>query len=229
VEGVRGVRRLPGAVPRGHVRALRRSGQTAGDRRTLRRDQGPDRGLDGHRRRLLRAGPRARRRAVGCPRGRRQADSGVARAASVLDRSAADDRVNEVLLRELVPAVIGILRRRGVDFAAAEDAVQDALVEAIRTWPKTPPRDPRGWLVTVAWRRHIYAVRSACARPVQEAQVAVEPTPALDTVPDSVDTLQLVFLCARPSLTSAAAVALTLRSFVWLTTRQIEVAYLVLQ
>src|SRR5690625_7742859 len=86
-----------------------------------------------------------------------RADPGVARAASVLDRSAADDRVNEELLRELVPAVIGILRRRGVDFAAAEDAVQDALVEAIRTWPTKPPRDPRGWLVTVAWRRHLDA------------------------------------------------------------------------
>ena len=47
--------------------------------------------------------------------------------------------MNETLLRELVPAVIGVLVRRGADFAAAEDAVQDALVEAVRTWRDVPP------------------------------------------------------------------------------------------
>ena len=135
--------------------------------------------------------------------------------------------MNEELLRELVPAVIGILRRRGVDFAAAEDAVQDALVEAIRTWPTKPPRDPRGWLVTVAWRRHLDAVRSEGARQEREAQVEAEPAPAPDTVPDSDDTLQLYFLCAHPSLTPASAVALTLRAVGGLTTRQIAEAYLV--
>ena len=41
--------------------------------------------------------------------------------------------MNETLLRDLVPAVIGVLVRRGADFAAAEDAGQDALVEAVRT------------------------------------------------------------------------------------------------
>ncbi|MZE79020.1 hypothetical protein GTY57_19085, partial [Streptomyces sp. SID5475] len=43
--------------------------------------------------------------------------------------------MNEVLLRSLIPGVIAILVRRGADFAAAEDAVQDALVEALRAWP----------------------------------------------------------------------------------------------
>ena len=40
--------------------------------------------------------------------------------------------MNEALLRDLVPAVIGVLVRRGADFASAEDAVQNALVEAVR-------------------------------------------------------------------------------------------------
>ncbi len=44
------------------------------------------------------------------------------------------DPFDEVPLRELVPAVIGVLVRRGAGFAAAEDAVQAALVEALRTW-----------------------------------------------------------------------------------------------
>jgi predicted RNA polymerase sigma factor len=59
-------------------------------------------------------------------------------------------QLNEALLRSLTPSVLGILVRRGADFAAAEDAVQDALVEAVRVWPGDPPRDPKGWLVIVA-------------------------------------------------------------------------------
>jgi predicted RNA polymerase sigma factor len=58
--------------------------------------------------------------------------------------------VDETLVRTIIPTVIGILVRRGADFATAEDAVQDALVEAVRVWPDDPPRDPKGWLVTVA-------------------------------------------------------------------------------
>jgi predicted RNA polymerase sigma factor len=51
--------------------------------------------------------------------------------------------VDEALLRTLIPSVIGILVRRGVNFAAAEDAVQDALVEAVRVWPDDAPRTSR--------------------------------------------------------------------------------------
>lgn len=47
-------------------------------------------------------------------------------------------------LRELIPAVIGILVWRGADFASAEDAVQTALVRALEIWPEDPPRDPKG-------------------------------------------------------------------------------------
>ena len=68
--------------------------------------------------------------------------------------------VDEALLRTLTPTVIGILGRRGADFAAAEDAVQDALVEAVRAWPEDLPRDPQGWLVTVAWRKFLDAARA---------------------------------------------------------------------
>jgi predicted RNA polymerase sigma factor len=66
----------------------------------------------------------------------------------------------EADLRELVPAVIGILLSRGADFPAAEDAVQDALVEALDAWRPDPPRDRRGWLVTVAWRKFLDGVRA---------------------------------------------------------------------
>ncbi|MGV9717106.1 RNA polymerase sigma factor [Rhodococcus pyridinivorans] len=133
--------------------------------------------------------------------------------------------MDEALLRTLVPTVIGILVRRGADFAAAEDAVQDALVEALRVWPEDPPRDPKGWLVAVAWRRFLDTVRADASRRRREILVDAEPRPGPGTPVD--DTLALYFLCAHPSLTPGSAVALTLRAVGGLTTRQIAQAYLV--
>lgn len=133
--------------------------------------------------------------------------------------------VDEALLRSLTPGVLTILVRRGADFAAAEDAVQDALVEAVRVWPADPPRDPRGWLVTVAWRKFLDATRADTARRRREDRVDEEPAPGPAPAVD--DTLQLYFLCAHPSLTPSSAVALTLRAVGGLTTRQIAQAYLV--
>ena len=133
--------------------------------------------------------------------------------------------MDEVLLRSLTPAVLGVLVRRGADFARAEDAVQDALVEAVRVWSTDPPRDPKGWLVAVAWRRFLDATRSDAARrrreDVVDGEPASGPAPAVD------DTLRLYFLFAHPSLTPSSAVALTLRAVGGLTTRQIARAYLV--
>ncbi|GAA3515572.1 RNA polymerase sigma factor [Actinocatenispora rupis] len=133
--------------------------------------------------------------------------------------------MNGSLLRELVPAVLGVLVRRGADFATAEDAVQDALVEAVRRWPVEEPRDPKGWLVTVAWRKFLDAARADGSRRRREERVEVEPAPGPAGEVD--DTLQLYFLCAHPSLSPASAVALTLRAVGGLTTRQIARAYLV--
>lgn len=133
--------------------------------------------------------------------------------------------VDEVLLRSIVPGVLGVLVRRGADFAAAEDAVQEALIEAVRVWPSDPPRDPKAWLVTVAWRRFLDATRADAARRRREDVVEEEPAPG--PVPGTDDTLQLYFLCAHPSLTPSSAVALTLRAIGGLTTRQIAQAYLV--
>ena len=133
--------------------------------------------------------------------------------------------MDELLLRELIPAVIGVLARRGADFASAEDAVQEALVSALATWPDDQPRDPKGWLVTVAWRKFLDQARATESRRAREFTVDREPPPG--DVPAVNDTLRLYFLCAHPSLTDASAVALTLRAVGGLTTRQIAEAYLV--
>ncbi|GAA4890941.1 RNA polymerase sigma factor [Actinomycetospora straminea] len=133
--------------------------------------------------------------------------------------------VDESLLRELVPAVIGVLGRRGADFASAEDAVQEALIRALDTWPDNPPRDPKGWLVAVAWRKFLDAARAESSR--QGRELAVDAEPPAGPAPATDDTLRLYFLCAHPVLPPAAAVALTLRAVGGLTTRQIAAAHLV--
>jgi RNA polymerase sigma factor (sigma-70 family) len=133
--------------------------------------------------------------------------------------------VNETLLRELIPSVIGVLVRRGADFATAEDAVQEALVRALEAWPTQQPDDPKAWLVTVAWRKFLDSARSETSRRGRELSVATEP--AAGPAAQSDDTLRLYFLCAHPSLTPASAVALVLRAVGGLTTRQIAQAYLV--
>ena len=133
--------------------------------------------------------------------------------------------MNESLLRELVPSVITILVRRGAGFASAEDAVQEALIRALEAWPDDPPREPKAWLVAVAWRKFLDATRSDAARHGRE--LAVEAEPPAGPVPATDDTLRLYFLCAHPSLPPASAVALTLRAVGGLTTRQIATAYLV--
>jgi RNA polymerase sigma factor (sigma-70 family) len=133
--------------------------------------------------------------------------------------------MDEASLRSLVPAVIGVLVRRGADFASAEDAVQEALVRALEVWPTDPPRDLKGWLVAAAWRRFLDQVRSDDARHARELKVEAEPVAEAGTAVD--DTLQLYFLCAHQSLTPASAIALTLRAVGGLTTRQISEAYLV--
>ncbi|MBY8868238.1 RNA polymerase sigma factor [Streptomyces sennicomposti] len=133
--------------------------------------------------------------------------------------------MDEALLRRLTPGVLAALVRRGADFAAAEDAVQDALLEALRVWPADPPRDAKGWLIAVAWRRFLDAVRADAARRRREDVLEEEPAPG--PAPAADDTLQLYFLCAHPALSPSSAVALTLRAVGGLTTRQIAQAYLV--
>jgi predicted RNA polymerase sigma factor len=103
--------------------------------------------------------------------------------------------MDELLLRELTPAVIGVLTHRGIDFATAEDAAQEPLLAAALTWPDQQPADPKGWLVTVAWRKFLDAHRSEASRRDREQRVAVEPPPGPTETAD--DTLQLFFLCAH--------------------------------
>jgi RNA polymerase sigma factor (sigma-70 family) len=136
------------------------------------------------------------------------------------------DRLDEGALRALVPRVLAGLLRRGEDFDAAEDALQEALLEALRVWPDHPPRDPRAWLTTVATRRLVDARRSEAARQRREQTTYAEPPPPRGTE-EGDDTLLLLFCCAHPDLAPASQVALTLRAVSGLTTREIADAFYV--
>ncbi|MEV7184157.1 DUF6596 domain-containing protein [Kitasatospora sp. NPDC093102] len=133
----------------------------------------------------------------------------------------------EDLLRGLTPQVLGTLVRRYGRFEGCEDAVQEAVLAAAVQWPSEGvPDSPRGWLVTVASRRLIDQVRGDRARRERErTTAAAEVVP--QEVPDTDDTLLLLFLCCHPALTAASQTALTLRAVGGLTTAEIARAFLV--
>ncbi|MFI8787045.1 RNA polymerase sigma factor [Streptomyces sp. NPDC055105] len=142
----------------------------------------------------------------------------------------------EDLLRRHAPQVLGALVRRHGHFDAAEDAVQEALLAAARQWPDAGvPDNPRGWLIKVASRRLVDALRSDDARRRrEEADAALTPRDAFTAPPPGEsrapcedDTLTLLYLCCHPELTPAAQVALTLRAVGGLTTAEIARAHLV--
>src|ERR1041384_1450984 len=140
----------------------------------------------------------------------------------------------EHLLRELAPQVLGAVVRRYRDFEAAEDAVQEALLVAANQWTVHGlPDNPRAWLIQVAARRFTDQLRSDLSRRRREAALVLETAdeavaPAPDAAePETDDTLLLLFMCCHPALTSASAIALTLRAVAGLTTAEIARAFLV--
>lgn len=137
------------------------------------------------------------------------------------------------LLRELTPFVLGVLVRRYRDFAACEDAVQEALIAAARQWPAAGlPDNPRAWLIRVATRRLTDRVRAEAARRMRE-ELVVAFVPVEEQIAvvaggnERDDTLDLYFMCCHPALSPSSQIALTLRAVGGLTTAEIARAFLV--
>ncbi|MFD3837451.1 RNA polymerase sigma factor [Streptomyces sp. NPDC058642] len=134
----------------------------------------------------------------------------------------------EDLLRLHAPQVLGALIRRYGHFDTAEDAVQEALLAAAGQWPEAGvPDNPRGWLIKVASRRLVDALRAEDARRAREEKAAALALPPAERVPQDDDTLSLLFLCCHPDLPPPAQIALTLRAVGGLTTAEIARAHLV--
>jgi RNA polymerase sigma-70 factor (ECF subfamily) len=139
----------------------------------------------------------------------------------------------ETTFREEHGRILAALISQFRDFTLAEDALQDALVEALSSWPiGGVPRNPGAWLTAVARRRAIDRLRRAAVRDRQAVTLTgladgneEDAESAMETIPD--DRLKLMFTCCHPSLALEAQVALTLHTLGRLSTPEIARAFLV--
>jgi RNA polymerase sigma factor (sigma-70 family) len=141
-----------------------------------------------------------------------------------------DAEALEDLLREESPRVLSALLRRFGHFEDAEDAVQEALLAAWRSWPASGlPDKPGAWLLTTARNRLLDRLARENRRAVKESAASESVEAVLEVVPAGLDDdqLRLIFLCCHPTLPRDAQVALTLRAVGGLTTEEIARAYLV--
>ena len=135
-----------------------------------------------------------------------------------------------VFRREWGSAVAALARWSG-DLTVAEDAVQEACAEALRSWPRDGlPDSPGGWLVTVARNRARDRLRRESVRPGKELAAAVDDirarTDHSDPHPVRDDELRMMFTCAHPALDRQSQLALTLRLVSGLTVAEIARALL---
>lgn len=136
----------------------------------------------------------------------------------------------ETTFREEHGRVLAALISRFGDFTLAEDALQDALVNALERWEiDGVPRSPGAWLLTVAKRRAIDRLRRTAAHE-QDADsldsLTTQDEPEMDdSLPD--DRLKLMFTCCHPALALEAQVALTLHTLGGLSTSEVARAFLV--
>nr|WP_255481924.1 sigma-70 family RNA polymerase sigma factor [Amycolatopsis sp. SID8362] len=132
------------------------------------------------------------------------------------------------MVRDEGTRVLATLVRVTGSVDLAEDAVQDAVVRALETWPRDGvPANPRGWLLVAARRRAVDVVRREAKRLGKEADAmpAIDPYPDPHSVRD--DLLRLVFTCCHPALSLDAQVALALRTLGGLSTAEVARGLLV--
>jgi RNA polymerase sigma-70 factor (ECF subfamily) len=141
----------------------------------------------------------------------------------------------EAAFRDSYALVVANLARRVRDIDLAEEAIQDAFTEAMRSWPETGvPSNPGGWIATVSHRRAIDRIRRDRVYADKRERLAslekVEserPTSPMTGATITDDRLQMIFACCHPALATDKQVALTLRTLGGLTTKEIADAFLV--
>jgi RNA polymerase sigma-70 factor, ECF subfamily len=136
----------------------------------------------------------------------------------------------ERVFREEYGRAVAVLVRRFGDIDLAEEAVQDAFVQAVKRWPEGGiPPSPAGWIITTARNRAVDRLRREASREDRHARAAM--LHAADEPQDEGavkdERLRLIFTCCHPALAPTAQVALTLRLLGGLTTPEIARAFLV--
>ena len=140
--------------------------------------------------------------------------------------TASADAVLANAVRDEVATVVAALHRLVGDFDVAEEAVQDAVVEALAAWRRAGvPARPGAWLHTAARRNAMDRLRRQAR--YRDKLAALEHAPVPGTAPAVPDErLGLLFACCHPALAVPARVCLTLRAVVGLTTAEIARAVL---
>jgi RNA polymerase sigma-70 factor (ECF subfamily) len=141
------------------------------------------------------------------------------------DNAAARDTADAVARRSY-GVLVAFLTARTRDVAAAEDALSEAFAAALSNWPtKGCPANPEAWLLAVARRKAIDAVRrrQTGERLAAELQILTD-TPETVEIPDQ--RLGLLFACAHPSLDPAIRAPLMLQIVLGLDAQAIASAFL---
>jgi RNA polymerase sigma factor (sigma-70 family) len=142
-------------------------------------------------------------------------------------------RTLEAIWRIESARIVGALTRYTGDLELAEDVAQEAVAEALVSWPRDgEPENPVGWLLATARRRAIDSFRRRAARDEKYALLAADDTDGGDGHlwdPDRIDddVLALMFVACHPVLSPEARVALTLRTVGGLSSEEIARAFLV--
>jgi len=144
-------------------------------------------------------------------------------------------RAAELAARQSFGKLVAWLTARCGDVAAAEDALGDAFLAALRRWPvEGVPRAPEAWLLVVARRRLIDRVRRSqtLERLLPELDAAA---PGMDPDTDTPEPpmafpderLRLLFLCAHPAIDPGIQAPLMLQTVLGLNASRIAAAFLV--
>jgi predicted RNA polymerase sigma factor len=181
-------------------------------------------------------------------------DDGVSKADEAGDTAGADKPISgdstadeiattvERVWRDEAAGMLGVLARRLGDLDVAEEALQDAVADALPRWAADGvPANPAGWLVTTAWRKAIDRHRREVNGRAKEAALASDPTQGQRTSepprlpgelddpawpPSADDRLALIFACCHPALPEASRVALTLHAVAGLPAETVAAAFL---
>ena len=140
----------------------------------------------------------------------------------------------EQAFRESYGLVLSTVARQTSDIDLAEEAIQDAFIEALRTWPERGvPDNPPAWISSVARRRaidrirrrQVFARKSAILAGLEKVEAEREVDLPTDVIGD--DRLQMIFACCHPALAIDKQIALTLKTLGGLGTGEIARAFLV--